>query len=127
MRPQQIKSIRVHNYIYSQKINFNNDTIGNKYMHIFLFLGMIFLKLIRPARYIKTMAKKLNGKFTDCVIEDKSGLITKKPDVESIKDSINLYFKENLKCKFINNIKILKEKKSWTNFSEQIIRLYESL
>ena len=67
------------------------------------------------------------GGLKKTILEDKSGLITEKPDIELIKDSINKYFKENLKHSFIDNIKILKEKKSWDNFAEQIIGLYESL
>ncbi|MDA3906414.1 MAG: glycosyltransferase [Bacteroidales bacterium] len=67
------------------------------------------------------------GGLKETIIHNKNGLIVKEISSIALKDAIIDYFKRDLKDKFIDSIKLIKQNNSWANFGEKIIDFSQSL
>src|SRR6185436_6694607 len=67
------------------------------------------------------------GGLKESIQHNKTGLIVPSPDSTLIAKTIESYFSQNLKSKFQEEIKLLKNKLSWSSLSEAIIEFSKSL
>jgi len=67
------------------------------------------------------------GGLKEVILHNKTGIIADSPDSTLIAKAIDTYFSQNLKSKFQEEIKLLKNKLSWSGFSNAIIEFSKSL
>lgn len=67
------------------------------------------------------------GGLKESIIHNKTGIIVDSPDANLIAKAIETYFSQNLKSKFQEEIKLLKNKLSWNSLSNAIIEFSKSL
>lgn len=67
------------------------------------------------------------GGLKETVLHNKTGLIVNIPDSDLIAKAIENYFTQNLKVKFQDEIKLLKEKLSWDALANAILEFSKSL
>ena len=61
------------------------------------------------------------GGLKETIHHNETGLIVDRADSQKIKEAIVLYFEENLKEKFSQNVAIENEQKSWDNFTNKLV------
>lgn len=62
------------------------------------------------------------GGLSEVVINEKTGLLIEKENSKALADAIVRFYRENLEECFCENIKLEKEKYSWSNFSNQLLK-----
>ncbi|MCH2224397.1 MAG: glycosyltransferase [Crocinitomicaceae bacterium] len=67
------------------------------------------------------------GGLKESILHMQNGLIVKYPEPKLIAESIETYFKENLKSKFEMDLKKIKEENSWSNFARRVLEFAETI
>lgn len=67
------------------------------------------------------------GGLKEAVEEPGTGVVISHPNSTLLKEAIENYFKEGQADHYINNIKIEKERLSWSNFAKELLNFYHSL
>ena len=62
------------------------------------------------------------GGLSEIVINDKTGLLVESNNPKKLAEAIQNYYTNNLEQNFVNNILLEKDKYSWSNFSNQLLK-----
>lgn len=66
------------------------------------------------------------GGLSEVVINEKTGLLVEKDNPRALADAIVRFYRDKLEDIFYENIKLEKEKYSWSNFSNQLLKFANS-
>ncbi len=66
------------------------------------------------------------GGLSEVVINEKTGLLVGKENPKALADAIVRFYNDNLEQSFYENIKLEKDKYSWSNFSNLLLKFANS-